>query len=85
MTTTLASNAKNFVTPRVSQAEFGGRHVSLPNAGADKNYLRFKEIGAVALEDVPRVVDFRRRSWCDGQAVRTIVASLLEVWAASSA
>src|SRR5438128_2800642 len=34
-------------------------------------------------EDVPRAVDFRRRSWCDGQAVRTIAASLLGVCVAS--
>ena len=33
-------------------------------------------------EDVPRAVDFRRRSLCDGQVVRTIAASLLTVWAA---
>ena len=36
-------------------------------------------------EDVPRTVDFWRRSRCDGQAVRTIAASLLEVRAASTA
>jgi len=31
------------------------------------------------LEDVPRAVDFRRRSRCDGQTLRTIAASLVEV------
>jgi hypothetical protein len=35
-------------------------------------------------EDVPRAVDFGRRSRCDGQAVRTIAASLIEVRAASA-
>jgi putative transposase len=35
-------------------------------------------------EDVPRAVDFRRRSRCDGQAVRTIAASLLGVWTVST-
>ena len=35
-------------------------------------------------EDVPRAVDFRRRSRCDGQALRTIAPSLLEVRVASA-
>jgi hypothetical protein len=34
-------------------------------------------------EDVPRAVDFRRRSGCDGQAVRTIAASFVGVRTAS--
>ncbi len=36
------------------------------------------------VEDVPPVVEFRRRSRCDCQAVRTIAASLVGVRAASA-
>ena len=36
-----------------------------------------------AEEDVPCTVDFRWRSGCDGQAVRTIAASLVGARAAS--
>ena len=33
----------------------------------------------MTMEDVPRAVEFRRRSRCDGQTLRTVAASLLGV------
>lgn len=52
---------------------------------ADKGYAGhdFEHAASNLHEDVPRAVDFRRRSRCDVQTLRTIAASLLGVWAAS--
>jgi hypothetical protein len=38
----------------------------------------------ISQEDVPRAVEFRRRSRCEDQAVRTIAASLVGVGAVSA-
>jgi catechol 2,3-dioxygenase-like lactoylglutathione lyase family enzyme len=49
------------------------------------NHLRIgtPKDGPTELEDVPRAVDFRRRSRCDCQALRTIAASMIGVCVAS--
>ena len=49
----------------------------------DVTTLTFNAVWQYAREDVPRAVEFRRRSRCDGQAVRTIAASLVAAGAST--
>ncbi len=71
------------IRSRAIRRALAGRTTPLACVMGDIDVIRALALvgvrSTVLVEDVPRAVDFRRRSRCDGQAVRTIAASSLVV------